>query len=967
MTRHPARLGALAFALAASIPAWSQGTQTATIAGEVVDSKGTPIGNALVRLSSPALQGERSLRTDGSGRFRAPLLPPGVYRLDVSKEGFNPGIITQRVGLEQTFTPRIILKDVEGAVVEVVSSPVGADKTELKTAQNYTKEQIDALPVSRANLLGIVYLSPGVVENASEARGGVSIRGSMGSGNLFMVDGQNVNDNLYNGQRISIIFDTIDETQVLTGALPAEYGDVEGGVVNSVTKTGGDEFTGAIRWDLSNPSWNSLKPWSSKEAYQNVLSEERSVQFGGPIIKGRLWFHVGYFDTHPREVKSIAGNYFYNSGAGSYYPGAGINYLAPTDDYRREVKLTAALTENHTLSAAFHNYKNTAIQNYGAGDLNALTNLVKTGEFWNVALRSIWTPNLTSNLRFGEKKQGFASTFQGGGNSSDWILWSVDDSFSYRNNLFNPNDPSPDNRNNRTANAKVSYFLDALGNHQFDLGLDWYQGITTASGDQGPVVLTGTGPVVGGKRLNQWWADIYDHDPVAGTAGVYDAYFGEYVPDKLTTTSTALYLNDKWMLNANWIFQLGLRADRFESTSKANGKIGSSVGFSPRLGAKWDIKGDSAWVAGLSFARYNGRMLEATLTNKSYVNNSRYYGFGWTGPARANYAQIQDLANYDLTAPIDFSDPALNIRFDGKLRHQAVDEAQASFTHSFKHDRVGSGYVKVTFVRKEWSQLIDFRAGNDGRVSDPFGNQYYVKTYFNNPDAKRSYSGLELEGNVSKGEWTLNGYVSWSRLRGNFIGEGAASPGRGQGLEYFSIQNGVSMYDSAQLNPEGYLPGHVPLRMRWTLARTHTNGLGKQTLGFLYRFDSGAHYSNTRAIARADINPALSSQFGSTGTQYLGERGSGVYKASAFLDFSIQQDFNLFKIGSRSVDAYLKADISNVLNHQQQVTFDTTWNRVPSGGSFNSPWVASANYGQGNASSYWGEARTIRLSMGVKF
>lgn len=971
MARSIAGFGRLLPLLALGVPVLAQGTQTASITGEVVDKSGAPVAGARVRLSSPALQGTREFITDASGRFAARLLPPGEYKIVVSKEGLESRTLTQRVGLEQTFSPKITLSATAGAVVEVVSSNVAVDKTETKSAQNYTKEQIDNLPVGRANLLNIVYLSPGVVENASESRGGVSIRGSMGSGNLFLVDGQNVNDNLYQGQRVDIIFDSIAETQVLTGALPAEYGDVEGGVVNSVSKSGGDEFTASVRWDLKNPAWNAVKPKDDRASYGNNVGNQRSFQLDGPILKSKLWFHFGYFDDHPNDVKPLGASTFFDEGTSTYYNPAAKSYQAKTDDYRREFKLTWAVNDNHTVTGSWHGYKNVAVQDYGAGDLVTLTNLTKESEFWNVALRSVWTPSLTSSLRYGEKTFTFGSVPTPGSNTTDWILYN-EDGLSYQNNLFNPADPQPDQRDNKTLNFKLTYFLNAMGSHQFDVGVDWYEGTTKASGDQGPVNIIGPsspGSVVAGKRLNQWWVDTGDYDPVAGTALVYDAYFGEYIPDKCTATTLGFYLNDKWSVDNKLILQLGVRMDSYDAKGQFNGKISSASAFSPRLGLKYDLFGDAAWVAGLSFARYNGRMLESVLQNRTYVNNSRYYAFAPNGsmPARATYADIRNTANYDWTTPVDYSDAALNIVIPKDLKPQTVDELQASMAHTFRDTLIGSGYAKLTFVTKKWGNLIDYRAGNDGQVNDAFGNSYYLKTYFNNSDASRKYDGLELELNTVKGAWNLGGYINWSRLKGNFVGEGAASPGRGQGLSYFTVQDGVQMYDPSLVNPDGYLPGHVPLRMRWTATYTTSNALGKQNWGFLYRFDSGAHWSDSRNIRRAAINPGLSSQFGSSATQYLGERGSHVFSGTAYLDFSFQQEFEVMKIKNSAVTGFAKFDIGNVLNHQQVKDWDTTYNSVGASGSYTDAWVPGSSFGKPTGANNYGSARTVKISFGLKF
>jgi hypothetical protein len=175
------------------------------------------------------------------------------------------------------------------------------------------------------------------------------------------------------------------------------------------------------------------------------------------------------------------------------------------------------------------------------------------------------------------------------------------------------------------------------------------------------------------------------------------------------------------------------------------------------------------------------------------------------------------------------------------------------------------------------------------------------------------------------------------------------------------------MYDPAMLNPEGFLPGHVPLRMRWTAVYSSSNAIGKANFGFVYRFDSGLHYSDSRNIRRAAINPGLSGQFGSSATQYLGEQGSHVFPATSYLDFGFQQDFEIAKIAGKTISGFAKFDLGNVLNHQQVVSFNTTYASVGSSGSYTDPWVKGGSYGQPTGANNYGSARTVKISLGVKF
>ncbi|HJV22810.1 MAG TPA: TonB-dependent receptor [Holophagaceae bacterium] len=987
MHRRIAGLGRLLPILALGLPALAQGTQSANINGEVVDKAGNPIAGVRIILSSPALQGTREYRTDASGRFGARLLPPGEYKIVVSKEGLETRTLNQRVGLEQTFSPRIMLSATAGTVVEVVAANIAADKAEFKQAVNYTKETIDTLPVSRSNLLSITYLAPGVVENASSDRGGVSIRGSMGTGNLFLVDGQNVQDNLYQGQRIPIIFDSVEETQVLTGALPAEYGDVEGGVVNSITKSGGDDFTASLRFDMANQNWNAVNPAQDRAGIPNKIQTERSIQVDGPIIKSKLWFHLAHFYADPSTpMIGGAGNLAYPNGPANDPRPNGFPYFRKEDDTRREIKLTWAINQDHTLSWSYHdNDKLQKNMDYGAGDAANLVELATKGHFWNLQWKAIFGQNATLSAKVGHKDQ-----FLGGGVTPDvnvFTLYNLDDGYGYRNVWFDPNDPSPDRRNNDTANVKFSYFLNALGHHQFDAGIDLYHGTTIASGAASPNYFT-----LGGTRYNNYGINVYGLDLDAGTASVDSIDGYQLMDDKAEVRSRGLYVNDRWELNKHWNFQIGFRFDSYKAesklggiTSEYSGEDGLLLGaFSPRLGVKFDPSGDGKWTFALSYAKYNGRMLESTLQNVTYVNNPIYKEFAWSpggslyDETPVNFATMQqtnpmtgELLNYDPNYVL-LTDAHFNVRVKRNLKPQQVAETQISATRSYESS-LGNGFVRLNAVRKQWSNLIDYTQGNSGTVNDPVLGATYIRVYQNSDVPTREYKSVELEAQWSKGAFALSGNATWASLRGNFVGEAAASPGRGQGLEFFTVQNGYTMYDRNITNPSGRLPGDNPLKVNILGTYTLESFLGRTVFGLFARYSSGDVYSNTRSVRRdalTDYNPdpnyTISSQFGSRATQYRGNtRGDGRFPVRRDLDLSVQHDFKFPKFpNGRFVDAYLKLDVRNAFNHQSVIETNTAYESLDYGQHLSDPWVQDASFGQPTR---YADARMIRLSFGIKY
>lgn len=950
------RIGALL--AAGSLAVLAQGTQTASLVGQVVEPSGTPMDGVEVRLSSPALQGIRVVVTDAGGRFAARLLPPGLYRIVLSKAGFTSVAREERLSLEQNLNSRFVLSKEAGTTVEVVASSILQDKAEFKTASNFSKETIDALPVDR-NPLNVALMAPGVVENLNQDRGGMQIRGSQGTGNLWLLDGQNYADNVYNGPRAKFVTDAIEETQVITGAIPAEFGDVEGGVVNTITKSGGDQFTAQLRWDLSSDRWKAARRGEDGSAFSDKINQERMAQVGGPIVKSRLWFYTSYFSLARDNAQSLP------TDQAALGAPAGAPYTETIKDIRRQLKLTWALTDRHTLVGTYHAYNETFanIDYVGSGDGHFSTRRF-TQEIYGLQLRSLLTDVLTMSLKIGKKDQTIAV----GSNNVALPIFNNDDGYFYRAGYFDPRDPG-DIRNNQTANLKFSYFLSkADSSHQLDVGWDYYRGTTKASGAQTPVDL-----LIGGKPWNSY-AVASGLDLTNGTVNTDGASTFSYLtqPGEAGTEQHALYVNDKWSLGMHWNANLGLRWDKYTAEDRALKRTtASNNALSPRLGVNFDVRGDSAWILGAAYSRYNGKPLEIQLSVATYVNNPIAATFGYNGPAgQQPVAALENPANYNPIAQ-SYTDAAINIKVDPKLKAQTVDELQLSATRNFKHKTLGEGYLKATFVSKTWNNLIDLRAGNDGTVANPGGGSpLYVTFWHNEPAARRDYRSLELEGGLAMGRYSVNGNLVLSRLKGNYEGEVKGAPGSGAGFDWFTVQNGARMYDPAVTNPYGYLLGHVPVRSRINTIARWANPLGDLTTGLLFSYDGPQAYSHFRVITDpSSLNPAVDPQAaGLRLYQYQNNaRGDGEYHAQYYLDLSLQQDFRLMKFGQgRKVYAYLKVVVENVFNHQQKVTFGTGYAALAAGDPITTPFVPNAGFGAAGPTNY-GRARRMYLSTGLKF
>jgi len=931
----------------------AEGTQTARVTGVVVDGEGGPVADATVRLASPALPRVRMLATDAQGRFSAHFLPPGPYEIEITHPAYPPMRIRELLGIDQHFQPRFRMVRQPDLVVEVTAQPPAVDKTDPKSATNYRLDRMDRLPVDRTPE-GLALLTPGVTLGVG---GGVQIRGAMTSGNLVLVDGQNVEDGAYGERGVSLIEDGLEEVQVLTGALPAEYGYVDGGVINAITRSGSNTFTGQVRWDVRNPAWNAVAPKVDRGAIDDRTTADATFSLAGYLIKDRLWFHAAHFLEDFREVRTISSEAFRDP---SWSQGADAAYTYGRDERRRQLKLTWQPHADHTLVASYLGSQATHTKrDYLSGSLDTLVPQRNDDELLSLAWRALWSPRLITDVRLGTKRQGFQTGMTHTSKDlSTSPLYESESGLFYNRGVFNGDDGG-DHRDNRTFSAKASWFLEGHGSHTLDVGISGYDASRRARNEKSP-----TGYVF----------QVSEIDPVAGTAipqsvWVYDSRGGA-----ATVENRGAFVNDTWLLGDRLALQLGLRWDHYRGRDENGHTLASSGAWSPRLGAKYDLKGDARWILGASYARYNGKLLDQVLTSATRQGNIAEVDFlALDDTTRVPFSAIFDLSNYDFSAAgLSYANlPGVNLRISPRMKSPSIHEAQLSLAHAFKDSTAGTGYVRATAVYKKWTDLVDYRIGNDGQASYVFPEtgeviHPYVQHWDNNPDATRDYRGLELDFSSSKGRWQFQGNLTWSRLWGNYEGQDAFTPGRGEGIHAWDVTDGTVMFDRHITAPSGYLKGHVPFRARLMGTFTTSSRLGKTTWGLMYRYDAGSRESETRLISGEALNPALPEEArNSWFTQYRDRRRGGLKGNPAwYLDLSVNHEWKVGTVRKVPVTGFLKVVVKNVLNHKQLLRTPRSYEAAAV--SPDEPWVPDASDRKAGADCY-GEPRTYAFAAGLRF
>ncbi len=279
----------------------------ASLSGVVQDALSTqPVGDVVVTVTSPNLQGERIIVTDDTGTFRVGQLPPGTYEVRLEKEGYAP-FTRRNLELRLDTTIRLILMlqplSVQSEEVLVVGTAPTVDIGSSATGLEVGAAHLSKLPLLGPQLRGGATRSfEGLAELAPQTGGdryGVGMNGAQGPENQFFVDGVSVNDAAYGPLATPLSVEFMEAVNVLTGGYMPEFGRSLGGIFNVVTKSGSNEFKGSVfgTWTpgaLAEPGrFNHSQASSIAVAGQPHNLGDFGFEVGGPIIKDKLWFFAG--------------------------------------------------------------------------------------------------------------------------------------------------------------------------------------------------------------------------------------------------------------------------------------------------------------------------------------------------------------------------------------------------------------------------------------------------------------------------------------------------------------------------------------------------------------------------------------------------------------------------------------------------------------------------------------------------
>ncbi|MEX1246338.1 MAG: TonB-dependent receptor [Thermoanaerobaculia bacterium] len=789
-------------------------TTTGNIEGVVRDTGGGVLSGVTLQASSASLQGVRVTSSERDGRFRFPAVPPGIYAVKATLQGFRSSEKSATVMLDATATADFALEPEVREEIAVTGEAPLVDTTSTTTGTNYTSRVVSHLPVSR-NYADIVRSNPGVLPDTGETQGrsiALSIYGSTSVEHQWIIDGVNTTNVLKGMQGKAINNEFVQEVEVKTGGYQAEYGRAIGGVINVITKSGGNTFHGdAFVYYDSNalqaervfvPGVDSDLSGMRLSSYSRT---DYGFDLGGFVLKDRLWFFAAYDrisgpatisryvsselvpDTMEFPLESTdnlySGKLTWNIAAGSTLVGS----------------VFADPTTNAGASLADPRLGGQPISNPAPGTWESTRTI--GGTDFGLRLNQLFGSSGLLTLQAARHQEKYALVPSGPGLQVRLEDWTCQDGTGTPEEPCDiPGEPNfvegglgiirgPTNHSKSRRDQVRADSTAYRGPHEIKLGGDYQNGRTDA------VTFFSGGQRV--RRFNEYGETYYRHDFFATSPADLTPVDN---PNTAITRDFGAYVQDSWKAAPNLTINAGLRFDREWIINYLGEAVIRTNEWQPRLGVVWDPLRDGTSKV-YAFAGRFSYGLPTDLAIRVYGANFfvRTYNFD-----RDTVTPDPNVIGHDFSPP------------QGSASGEPVDQglkgiSQEELTLGVEKTLGGTLSLGLKATYRSLASAIEDRCDLDYNFPEsggstcaimnpgsegPFarGDFHYCTGLddFNNcvngvamygappmPEAKRIYRGIELlvRKSFSQNLWLQASYV-YSSLRGNY--DGGVSEGTGQ-------------------------------------------------------------------------------------------------------------------------------------------------------------------------------------------
>jgi hypothetical protein len=566
-----------------------QAANTGSLTGIVRDAEGEALPGVTVQISAEVLIGGPQVAVSGpDGGFAFRLLPVGSYTVVVSMPGFREfsAEVPVRSGQVASVSFRMVPDRFSGEIEVSAEVPV-VNTSQVNTGEVWDAEYMKHASVGMANRHYQHFLSQaaGVAANVDPDNGNPSVFGSVYSENSYLLDNMNTTDPRFGTWTTIVNMDAIQELSLRTGGSEAEFGLATGGIVNLITKSGGNDFSGSLDARYQADSFTESGEHYDPAELENSL-QWYSATLGGPLLRDRLWFFssLQYIEDSTQQVDT-------------HFPSVFTGWHALG-------KLTWQAAASHRLVLRYSaDPADIPGRNSNPFVLESASYTHEQGgDFWQLELSSVlsdaWllvAQAATSSAFVNNVPSNYPDTVSGHENE--------DTGLSYHNYGLSYFGPRP--RDELRANA--TWFVDGLaGSHElkggtglqrtrYDYSL-YYNGggfvtdhVPRAVGDWQPVDLNRDGYFNHSVRIQEQEESVRERSRNAGRVATF-------------------FLQDAWRPHPDLTIKPGIRLDNVTHENDRGEQVADMSRWQPRLGLAWDLRGDGRHVLRASA----GRFMEAT-------------------------------------------------------------------------------------------------------------------------------------------------------------------------------------------------------------------------------------------------------------------------------------------------------------------------------------------------------------------
>lgn len=915
---------------------------TGSIRG-TVETGQTALPGVTIEAKSPNLQGTRTAVSDAEGRFNLTLLPPGTYTLTAKLEGFATKTETIKLGLAQIASVHLDLVAAATAEVTVTGQAVPVETESNAIGRNLDAKAFQALPTGR-NYAEVAQLASGVnTDNSNVRQQSITVYGSTGLENAYMVDGANTTGVEVGSQGKVLNFEFIQEVELKAGGYEAEYTGAQGGILNVVTKSGGNEYHGDAFGYFDNDGLQAGNKHLCLEGtgtFPNCTlqqtpdgvpvgftKQDYGVDVGGFILKDKLWFFGAYDHVKNTLTRQITQG-----------ETAGTRADVNTSSNLFSGKLTWNLATGQMLVGSVFGdpSDDTGAVGQLLGPPTTYDGSVSIGGTdFGVRYQGILGPKwlLTGQFFYHREKN---DTVPGPGGNVPPIIDATSGTAAATGGFVGP---GGDGQVALKEFTRYDYLADAsyyFGPHNLKAGFGFQRidanVIRTQTGGQLVNVLDNSDPA----------NIIYSHTFYASPEATIDNPTIAPVVATPQNNVFAAYIQDRWEILHNLTLNAGVRWEKQEIKGLGNITYINIDHFSPRVGVTWDFLNNGRSKAYASYSQFVP-LIPMDMNVRS-LNGERD---GYT----------ENFSPTDLTC-----DPSLAA--DCIIRGRLVDDIDPNLKSPYSTEMLAgvemqfgtSWGVGVKGIYRALGKVLEdtcvpvdvcdnYAFINPGYSTVVPCPPDFAYTCYNGqalPPGKRYFRGIEFSAQKSLSDrWALYASYLYGTLEGNFDGSFRAIGG------FFSRNPNITDdfdYPEFQVNAYGNLT--LDRRNQAKLQAVYVAPFGL-TMSMSGYWENGTPLSRLGwwdAYSQAEI--------------FLSPRGSNGHTPDLY-EIDLQADYGL-QLGP--VTVHILASLFNVLNRQQTIQVDQRYSLIQANNDLPNP--TNDSYLQGTQ---WQQPRTLRLGLRVSF